>query len=124
MQLIVSGEFAGQPEKGFFKVVVRLGGDIVVLQVLLAVEGDLLGLDFTVLDFHLVSGEYNGNILANTGEITVPIGNVLVGHPRRNVEHDNRALPLDVVSVAESTEFFLPRRVPNVEFDGSTIGVE
>ena len=54
----------------------------------------------------------------------MPIGYVFVCDTGGNVEHDDGALTLDVVSVAESTEFFLSGCIPYVEFDGSTIGVE
>ena len=43
----------GQPEEGLLKVVVALGRDVVVLQVLLPVEHDGLGLDLPVLDVNL-----------------------------------------------------------------------
>jgi len=41
----VAHELAREPEEGLLEVVVGLGRDVVVLQVLLPVEGDLLGLD-------------------------------------------------------------------------------
>jgi hypothetical protein len=54
----------------------------------------------------------------------VPVGNVLVGDTRGDVEHDDTALSLDIVSVAETTELLLSCRVPDVEADGSKVGVE
>ena len=45
----------GQPEEGLLKVVVWLGGDVVVLEVLFPVEDDALGLHLPVLDVHLIS---------------------------------------------------------------------
>jgi hypothetical protein len=39
------------------------------LQVLLAVEGDGLCLDFALLDIDLVAGENNGNVFADADEI-------------------------------------------------------
>ena len=35
------------------------------LKVLLAVENDGLGLDFPVLDVHLVAGQHDGDVLAH-----------------------------------------------------------
>ena len=124
MQLVVPRQLARQPQEWFFEIVVGLGRDIVVLQVFLAVEGDLLGFDLSVLDFHLVSREDNGDVFADAGEIAVPVGYVLVGDSRGDVEHDNGALSLDVVSITESAELFLSCRVPHIEFDRSTVGVE
>lgn len=121
---VVAGELAGQPEEGLLEVVVGLGGDVVVLEVLLAVEGDLLGLDLAVLDLDLVAGEDDGDVLADAGEVAVPVGDVLVGDAGGDVEHDDGALALDVVSVAEAAELLLSGGVPNVELDGAAVGVE
>ena len=78
----------------------------------------------THLDVDLVTAENDGDVLADTLEVTVPVGNVLVGDTRGNVEHDDTALALDVVSVAETTEFLLASGVPDVEADGTEVGVE
>ncbi len=62
----VVGELPDQPEEGLLEVVVRLGRDVVVLQVLLAVEHDGLGFDLRVLDVDLVAGEdVDGVVLAH-----------------------------------------------------------
>ena len=66
----VSDELASQPEEGLLEVVVGLGGDVVVLQVLLAVEGDGLGLDLSLLHIDLVATEDDWDVLANTDEVT------------------------------------------------------
>ena len=69
-QTLVADEFSGEPEERLLEVVVRFGGDVVVLQVLLAVEGDGLGLDLALLHVDLVTGEDNGDVLADTDEVT------------------------------------------------------
>lgn len=56
-------------QEGLLEVVVRFGRDVVVLQVLLAMEGDGLSLDFALLHIDLVAAQNNGNILADTDEI-------------------------------------------------------
>jgi hypothetical protein len=43
-------------QERLLEVVVGLGGDVVVLEVFLAVESDGLGLDFALLDIDLVTG--------------------------------------------------------------------
>lgn len=123
-ELIVPAQLPGQPQEGLLEVVIALGGNIIILQILLAVEGDLLGFDFAVFDLDLVSGQDDGDVLADAREVAVPVGDVLVGDAGGDVEHDDGALALDVVSVAEASEFFLPGGIPYVEFDGSAIGVE
>ena len=49
LEVGVTDQLPGQPEEGFLEVVVGLGGNVVVLKVLLSVENDGLGLDFAVL---------------------------------------------------------------------------
>jgi hypothetical protein len=68
---VVAGDLPGDPHEGLLEVVVHLGGDLVVLQVLLAVEGDLLGLHLAVLYLYLVTAQHNGDVLAYTGQISV-----------------------------------------------------
>mmetsp|Transcript_25845 Transcript_25845/g.30460 ORF Transcript_25845/g.30460 Transcript_25845/m.30460 type:complete len:91 (-) Transcript_25845:106-378(-) len=54
----------------------------------------------------------------------MPVGYVFVGDTGCHIKHDNGALPLNIVPVAESAEFFLAGGVPNVELDGAAVGVE
>jgi hypothetical protein len=69
-QSLVADEFPGEPEERLLEVVVGLGRDVVVLQVLLAVEGDGLCLDLALLDVDLVAGEDDGDVLADTDQVT------------------------------------------------------
>ena len=66
-KLIIPTQLPGQPQKGFLKVVITLGGNVVILQIFLAMECDLLGFDFTIFDFDLVSGQDDGDVLAYAG---------------------------------------------------------
>jgi hypothetical protein len=79
----VANELASQPQEGLLEVVVGLGGDVVVLQVLLAVEGDGLGLHLTLLDVDLVSAEDDWDVLADTDEVTYSARQPLGEDPRR-----------------------------------------
>jgi hypothetical protein len=72
-------ESSKEPDEGLLELIVALSRDIVVLQVLLSVESDLLGLDFSVLDIDLVSNKDDWNVLADSDEILVPFGNILIG---------------------------------------------
>lgn len=69
-QSLVADKFSGEPEEWLLKVIIGLGGDVVVLEVLLAMEGDGLCLDLALLHVHLVTSEDDRNILADTDEIT------------------------------------------------------
>lgn len=54
----------------------------------------------------------------------MPIGHVLVRDLGRDVEHDDAALTLDVVTVSKAAKLFLTCRVPDIEADGAKVGVE
>jgi hypothetical protein len=43
---------------------------------------------------------------------------------RCHVEHDDCALTLNVVAIAQTAKFLLPGRVPYIESDWSPVGVE
>lgn len=47
----------------------------------------------------------------------MPVGDVLVGDTRGDIEHDDTALAVDVVAITETTELLLTSRVPDVEGD-------
>lgn len=66
----VADKLACKPEERLLEVVVGLGRDIIVLEVLLAVEGNGLGLDLALLHVDLVAAENDGDVLANTDEVT------------------------------------------------------
>lgn len=124
LEVGVTDKLASEPEEGLLKVVVGLGGDVKVLEVFLAVEGDFLGLDLAVLDIDLVAAEDDGDVVADADEILVPVGDVLVGDAGRDVEHDDGALAADVVAVTEPAELLLAGSIPDVEADGAAVGVE
>lgn len=47
----------------------------------------------------------------------MPVGNVLVGNAGGNIEHDDTALAVDVVTVTETTELLLAGGIPDIELD-------
>lgn len=87
-------------------------------------ENDGFCFHFPILNIYFVSAQYDGYIFTDSHQIPVPVGHVLVGDARRDVEHDDGALALDVVAVAEAAELLLTRGVPDVEPDGSSVCVE
>ena len=87
-------------------------------------EGNHLRLDLTIFNLYLVPSEDNRDIFTNTRQVTMPIGYIFVSDTGCHVKHDDGALALDVVSVTEAAEFFLAGGIPDVEFDGSAVGVE
>jgi len=67
---LVSNELSCEPKERLLEVVVGLGRDVVVLQILLAVEGDSLGLDLALFHVHFVSAKDNWDVLADTDKVT------------------------------------------------------
>ena len=47
----------------------------------------------------------------------MPVGDVLVGDAGGNIEHDDTALSVDVVSITQTSELLLSRSVPDIELD-------
>lgn len=54
----------------------------------------------------------------------MPVGNVLVGLTGSNIEHDDGAVGLNVVTITKSTELLLTGGIPDVEDDGTAGSVE
>ena len=47
----------------------------------------------------------------------MPVGNVLVGNTGCDVEHDDAALAVDVVSITKTSKLLLSCGIPDVELD-------
>ena len=123
-QVSVIDHSTEEPDEGLLELIIALGGDVVVLQVLLAVEGDLLSLDLSVTHVDLVTNEDDGDAFANTGEIFVPLGHVGVSDTGAHIEHDDTAVATDVVTITESSKFLLTGSILDVEDNISMGGVE
>lgn len=93
----VTGELTENPEEGLLVLIVGLGGNVVVLERALAVESDLSGLDLSVLGVDLVTDENDGDVLADTGQILVPLGNVLIGDSCGDIEHHDGSVGTDAI---------------------------
>lgn len=58
-------------------------------------EGDLLRFHSSLQNVHFVPSQHDWDVLANTNDVTVPVGNIFVSGPRGHVEHDDGAIPLN-----------------------------
>ena len=114
-QLSVVDHATEQPDEWLLELVVALGRDVVVLEVLLPVESDLLGLDLAVAHVDLVANEDDGDGLADARQVLVPLWHIGVRDARADIEHDDAAVSTDVVAVTETSKLLLASRVPNVE---------
>jgi hypothetical protein len=78
----------------------------------------------TYLNVNLVATEDDRNVLADTLQVTMPIGNVFVRDAGGDIKHDDAALSLNIVAIAKTPKLLLASRVPNIETDCTEIGVE
>lgn len=69
-QALVANQLPREPEEWLLEVIIGLGRDVVVLQVLLPVEGDGLGLDLALFYVDLVAAQDDGDVLADADEVT------------------------------------------------------
>lgn len=51
----------------------------------------------------------------------MPVRNVLVCDTGSNIEHDDTALAVDVISITETSELFLSSSIPDVELNVSQV---
>jgi hypothetical protein len=51
----------------------------------------------------------------------MPVWNVLVCDTGGNIEHDNTALSIDVVTIAETSELLLSSSIPDIELDWAQV---
>jgi hypothetical protein len=51
----------------------------------------------------------------------MPVGDVLVGDTGSDVEHDDTAIALNIVTITEAAKLFLASSVPHVETDGTEV---
>jgi hypothetical protein len=52
----------------------------------------------------------------------VPVGHVLIRDAGRDVKHDDAALALDIVAIAETTKLLLACGIPYIEADRAEVG--
>jgi len=125
LEVLLAGLGTEEVEEGLLVVEVGLGRDIVVLETLLTVEDDFLGLDGTILAVDLVTDKNDGDVVStDTSEILVPSGDVAVGDTSSHIEHDDSSLTTDVITLTEITELFLASGIPARETEVTVVGVE
>jgi hypothetical protein len=124
VEIEVTGEGSKNPEEWLFVLIVRFGWNIEVLKVSLSVEGNLSSFDFSVLLVNFITNQDDGDVVTDSSEILIPLGNVLVSNSSGDVEHENSSVGSNVISFSETTEFFLTGSIPKTELNGSVVSVE
>lgn len=87
-------------------------------------ELNVAGLDLSVLHVDLVTDQDDRDILADSHDVSVPVGHVLVSDSAGDIKHNDGTLSLDVVSISETSELLLTGSIPHVEANLSTVSVE
>ena len=65
------------------------------LKILFPVKYNGLGFNLTVLDVNLVATKDNWNVLTDSNQIAMPVGNIFVCDTRGHIKHDDGTLSLD-----------------------------
>jgi len=120
----IADKLPGEPKEGLLEVIVGLCGDLEVLQILFSVEGHLSSFHFSLLDINFVSAQHDRDVFADTFQIAMPVGNVLVRDSRCDVKHDDTTLALNIVSISETTKLLLTSSIPDVKADCAEVGRE
>lgn len=54
----------------------------------------------------------------------MPVGNILIGNPGGDVEHDDTTFTVDVVAVSQPSELLLAGGIPYIELEFTEVGEE
>lgn len=123
-QVGLVSQTASEPEEWLLEVVVGSGREIIVLKVSLSVELDITSLNLSVLNIDLVTNEDDRNILTNTDNVSMPVGNILVSDSRCDIEHNDGTLTLDIITITETSKLLLTSGIPHVKTDLPAVRVE
>ena len=124
VEIEVTGEGSKNPEEWLFVLIVWFCWNIEVLKVSLSVEGNLSSFNFSVLLINLISNQNNWNVVANSSQIFVPFGNVFIGDSSSDVKHKNCGIGSNVITLSQTTEFFLTCSIPDTKLNRSMISIE
>mmetsp|Transcript_8073 Transcript_8073/g.18896 ORF Transcript_8073/g.18896 Transcript_8073/m.18896 type:complete len:213 (-) Transcript_8073:158-796(-) len=124
LQIRHSCDSSCQPKERLLEVVVALGTDIIVLNVLSSVESHVLSLDDPLCRVHLVANQDHGNVGARPHQVTVPSRHILVSDTRGHIEHENGSLGVYVIAISQSTKLFLSSGIPNIERNWPIVRLE
>ena len=87
-------------------------------------ECDLPSLHFSVFLINFVAHQHDRDVVADTGQIFVPFGDILVGDPGGHIEHDDGGMGANIISFPETSELLLSGSIPDSQLDGSVVCIE
>ena len=102
IQLRITTKPPSQPDKRLLILVIALSRDVEVLEFVAPVVGNHFSLDFSVLDIDFVPTEDDWNVVTDSTKVPMPFRNVFIGNSRADIEHDDGALPTDIVPVTKT----------------------
>ena len=108
----IASEGSQNPQEWLLILIVGFGRDVIVLEIPLSVEGNLSGFNFPVFLVHFVANQHNWDVLADSCEILVPLGNVFVGDSGGDIKHHDGGIGSNVVAFSQSSKLFLTGSVP------------
>mmetsp|Transcript_75979 Transcript_75979/g.167676 ORF Transcript_75979/g.167676 Transcript_75979/m.167676 type:complete len:306 (-) Transcript_75979:36-953(-) len=119
-QLRVVEEPPGQPQERHLNVQSILHAQVVVLDLQLSHHhGAFLCLDHSLWEVHFVSHHNDGDLPRDFAQVRHPLRDVPVTFSIRDVKENNGTLGAYEVSVAETSQVFLPSAVPHREEQGA-----
>ena len=60
-------------------------------------EGDLLGLNLSVLNIDLIAYQDNRDVFTNSDQVLVPFGHILIGDSGTHIKHNNSAVSTNAI---------------------------
>lgn len=87
-------------------------------------ESDLSSLHFSIFLIDLISNQNDGNVIANSSQIFIPLGHILIGDSGCHIKHDDGSIGSNVVPFSESSQFLLASSIPNAKLDRAVISIE
>ena len=124
IEIGISGQSSKNPEERLFILIVWFSWDVKVLQVTLAMEGDLAGFYFSVFLIDFVSNQNNGDVITDSGEIFIPLWHVFVGDSGGDIEHEDGSVSTNIISLTKSSKLFLSCGIPEWELNWAMVSVE
>lgn len=87
-------------------------------------ESDLSSFDFSVLLINLVADQHDWDVIADSSQILIPLGHILVCDSCGDIKHKDGSLGSNVVTLSEAAQLFLAGSVPKTKLNGSVVGIE
>lgn len=120
----ISNQFAKYVQKGLCALIVRRRWDIIILQILFTMKHYVFRLHLPINHISFISHQHNGNTIAHSHQIFIPIWNLSIGCPRREVEHYDGCVGTQIEPISQPPTACVAYCIPNAKIDWALIGLE